>query len=108
MFGTIGSWIGVGLNVMCLAAQFYIALFPIGGAPPSAEIFFEAYLAAPIVILFFVGHKLYMKDWSLGVKIRDMDVDAGRRELDLGPILAEERAEKATWPWWKKAWDFMF
>lgn len=108
MFGVIGSWIGLALNIVCLIAQFYVALFPIGGSP-NAEAFFEAYLAVPVVILFFVGYKVYYKQWSLGVKLRDINVDEGRREVDISAFRAEldaERAEKATWPLWKRTWDF--
>lgn len=108
MFGVIGSWIGLGLNILCLIAQFYVALFPIGGKP-DAQAFFESYLAAPIVILFFVGYKVYYKQWSIGVKLQDINIDEGRRELDLDAFRAEldaERAEKKSWPWWKRTWDF--
>ncbi|KAH7399815.1 amino acid permease/ SLC12A domain-containing protein [Cadophora sp. MPI-SDFR-AT-0126] len=110
MFGTIGSWIGLGLNILCLIAQFYVALWPIGGKP-DAEAFFESYLAAPIVIAFFIGYKLYYRQWSIGVKLADIDVDAGRREVDFVAFRAEldaERAEKASWPAWKRYWDFWF
>ncbi|KAE8449811.1 hypothetical protein EG329_007287 [Mollisiaceae sp. DMI_Dod_QoI] len=108
MFGVVGSWIGLGLNILCLIAQFYVALFPIGGSP-DAQVFFESYLAAPIVILFFVGYKLYYKQWSVGVNLQDIDIDEGRREVDLDAFRAEldaERAEKKTWPFWKRTWDF--
>jgi amino acid transporter len=108
MFGTIGSWIGLGLNILCLVAQFYVALFPIGGSP-NAQVFFESYLAVPIVILFFVGYKIYYKQWTLGVKSSEINVDEGRRELDFVAFrqeLDDERAIKKTWPWWKRTWDF--
>jgi len=108
MFGTIGSWIGLGLNILCLVAQFYVALFPIGGSP-DAEAFFESYLAGPVVIMFFIGYKLYYRQWTLGVKLSEINIDEGRREVDLDAFRAEmdaERAEKAAWPWWKKIWDF--
>lgn len=110
MFGTTGSWIGLGLNILCLIAQFYVALFPIGGKP-DAKAFFESYLAAPIVILFFVGYKLFYRQWSLGVDLKAINVDEGRREIDLVAFneeMAAERAEKATWPAWKRYWDFWF
>ncbi|RAL59412.1 hypothetical protein DID88_006786 [Monilinia fructigena] len=108
MFGVIGSWIGLGLVGLCLIAQFYVALFPIGGKP-DAEAFFQAYLAAPVVILFFVGYKVYYKEWSWGVDLGQIDVDEGRREIDLVAFreeLDEERRIKAGWPWWKRQWDF--
>ncbi|KAF7887628.1 hypothetical protein EAF00_009922 [Botryotinia globosa] len=108
MFGTIGSWIGLGLVILCLVAQFYVALFPIGGKP-EVEAFFQAYLAAPIVILFFVGYKVFHRQWSLGVNLDQINVDEGRREMDLVAFreeLDEERRVKAAWPWWKRQWDF--
>lgn len=110
MFGTVGSWIGLALNILCLIAQFYVALWPIDGSP-NAEAFFESYLAAPIVVLFFVGYKLYYRQWSLGIPLSEINVDEGRRELDIVAFRAEldaERAEKATWPAWKRQWDFWF
>lgn len=105
MFGVIGSWIGLGLNILCLVAQFYVALFPIGGKP-DAQAFFESYLAAPIVLLFYVGWKVWKKDWSLCVDLHNIDVDEGRRELNLGEELRLEREMKKSWPWWKRTWDF--
>ncbi|TGO87382.1 hypothetical protein BPOR_0230g00090 [Botrytis porri] len=108
MFGTIGSWIGLGLVILCLIAQFYVALFPIGGKP-EVEAFFEAYLAAPIVIIFFVGYKVFYRQWSFGVKLDQINVDEGRREMDFVAFreeLDEERRVKAAWPWWKRQWDF--
>jgi yeast amino acid transporter len=108
MFGVTGSWIGLGFNILCLIAQFYVALFPIG-ASPSAMTFFQNYLAFPIVIIFFVGYKLFYRQWTIGVRISDIEVDEGRREVDIDEFRAEmdaERAEKSTWPWWKRIWDF--
>ncbi|RFU28746.1 hypothetical protein B7463_g7591, partial [Scytalidium lignicola] len=110
MFGVYGSWLGLGLNILCLIAQFYVALFPIGGSP-DAQGFFESYLAAPIVIAFFIGYKIYQRTWRIGVNLSDINIDEGRRELDIDAFhqeLAEERAEKASWPVWKRWWNFWF
>jgi amino acid transporter len=110
MFGVYGSWLGLALNILCLIAQFYVALFPIGGNPTlGAEYFFESYLAAPIVILFFVGYKVFYRQWTIGVKLDEIDIDEGRREVDIDAFRAEmdaERAEKAAWPLWKRTWEF--
>jgi amino acid transporter len=110
MFGVYGSWLGLALNILCLIAQFYVALFPIGGNPTlGAEYFFESYLAAPIVILFFVGYKVFYRQWTIGVKLDEIDIDEGRREVDIDAFRAEmdaERAEKAAWPFWKRTWEF--
>jgi amino acid transporter len=110
MFGVTGSYIGLALNILCLVAQCYVSLFPIGGSP-NAMAFFENYLAAPVVLLFFVGYKIYYKQWSFGVNLAKVQIDEGRRELDFNALRAEldaERAEKATWPLWKRQMDFWF
>jgi len=79
MFGVMGSWYGLGLNILCLMATFYTALAP----TPDAETFFENYLAAPLIIALFLFWKLYSRHWALFVHSQDMDITTGRRSLDL-------------------------
>lgn len=97
--GVFGSWLGFGFNCLVLIAQFWTAVWPIGGSP-DAQVFFQAYLAAPIVIAFYIPYKLIYR--TPFVRARDMDLVSGRRDLDLSELLAQERAEKASWPKWKK------
>jgi amino acid transporter len=110
MFGVTGSWIGLFLNCICLVAQFYVSLFPIGGKP-DAKAFFSNYLAAPVVIFFFIGYKVYYRQWKFGVNLADVQIDEGRREYDIDAFKAEmeaERAEQAQWSWFKRQWNFWF
>jgi yeast amino acid transporter len=106
--GIIGSYIGLALNILILIAQFWTGFAPVGYASESSadlvKNWFEAYLSAPIILLFFVVFKFWKK--TKFKRIADIDITSGRRELDLKEILAEERAEAAKWPWWKKAWKF--
>jgi amino acid transporter len=106
--GIIGSWLGFLLNVMVLAAQFWTGFAPIGFAEMSsrqlADNFFKVYLAAPIVIAFYVPFKIWYK--TPFVRSHNMDLHSGIRELDISELIAEERAEKATWPVWKKTYKF--
>ena len=97
--GVIGSWLGFILNVLVLIAQFWTAMWPIG-KNPDAETFFSAYLAVPVVFVSYVAYKLIY--WTSIVRAKDMDMVTGRRELDLAELLAEERAERAAWPAWKR------
>jgi len=97
--GILGSWVGLLLNCLVLGTSFWVALFPIG-APPSASDFFETFLCVPIVIVTYLGYKFWFK--TKYVKTVDMDLATGRRELDISALLAEERAERALWPMWKK------
>lgn len=104
-FGVIGSWIGLALNILCLIAQFYLAVSPIG-REPSVQVFFEYYLAFPVVIVFFLAYKIYYRQWSIGIDLKSIDVDEGRREVNLEELkreLEEERALKAISPWWRRA-----
>ena len=89
-FGIIGSWIGFGLSSLAIIATFYSGLFPIG-SPASAENFFENYLALPIIIVLYLGWKIYSRgQGGLFVRAEDMDLTTGLRSLDLDPMVHEE------------------
>ncbi|ETI26885.1 hypothetical protein G647_09984 [Cladophialophora carrionii CBS 160.54] len=80
--GVYGSYLGLFLVVISLAATFYVDLFPIGGTPTGgAESFFEGYIAAPIAIALFVFWKLWTRDTGFLVKVHEMDLDTGRRDF---------------------------
>ena len=104
--GVIGSWIGFIFNVLVLIAQLWTGFAPVGYAEKTpgqnASNFFEAYLAAPIVLAFYIPYKLWYK--TPFMKCKDMDLQTGMRELNLAELLAEERAEQASWPKWKKCY----
>lgn len=102
--GVIGSWIGFSFCVLVLILQFWTAVWPIGykemAASGRVNVFFKAYMAFPIVVISYFVYK-----WVFGtsiIKIADMDLVTGRRELDVRALVAEEKAERATWPKWKK------
>ncbi|KAF2655385.1 amino acid permease [Lophiostoma macrostomum CBS 122681] len=103
--GTIGSWIGLSIIFLVLAAQFYTAVSPIGARLGTAESFFKSYLALPVVMFFWVvGWIWKRKAW---LRTKDMDVDTGRRALDWDYINAQ-REEQAKWPAWRKAFHKIF
>lgn len=97
--GVYGSALGFALNCLVLIAQFWVAVWPVGGKP-SARGFFSVYLAAPIVLACYIPYKIYYK--TPFIRSMDMDLVTGRRELDLERILADERLERASWPAWKR------
>ncbi|KAF2239060.1 amino acid permease [Viridothelium virens] len=106
--GIWGSWYGFIFNCLVLIAQFWTGFAPVGYAAntPSenAETFFQAYLAAPIVIACYIGYKLWYR--TPFMKVHNMDLQTGRRELDVAELIAEEKAERASWPRWKKVYKF--
>lgn len=104
--GVIGSWFGFIFNCLVLMAQFWVGAWPIGyenlTAAGQVRSFFLQYLAAPIVLSFYLGFKIWTRVSYM--RCKDMDLQTGRRELNLPELLAEERAQRAAWPKWKKAY----
>ncbi|EGS22400.1 uncharacterized protein CTHT_0019310 [Thermochaetoides thermophila DSM 1495] len=113
--GIWGSWLGFALNVAILAAQIWVSISPIrsgedANKPLSASdiaySFFVQCLALPVVLVMWLGHKLWYK--TSYVKIEDMDIDTGRRDIGrLDIIKAQEEEDRATWPTWKKVYRFI-
>ncbi|PSK55167.1 Cationic amino acid transporter 1 [Elsinoe australis] len=105
--GVIGSWIGFLLNALVLIAQFWTGIWPIGYGELSAgdqvEGFFSGgYLAAAVVVCFYIPYKLYYR--TPFVRSHNMDLVSGRREMNIEQLISEEKAEQAAWPRWKKAY----
>ena len=91
-FGVIGSWVGFILSGLAIIATFYTSLFPIG-SPADAQAFFEGYLAGPIIVVLYLGWKIYSRGrGGLYVKASEMDLTTGLRSLHLDP-LAEKEAQ---------------
>lgn len=93
--GIPGAIIGGGIPFAVLCLQFWIYLFPIGGEP-SASYFFQGDLSVPIIIALFIGHKAYYWKTSKWVRLSDIDIDVGVREVDMDALekFNEEEREK--------------
>ncbi|KAJ9143089.1 Amino acid permease-domain-containing protein [Pleurostoma richardsiae] len=83
-FGVWGSWVCLFINVIALVAQFYVALYPVGGPNLDPTTFFELYLAGPFLIFLYFIWKVYSwfvrpEDRPLYVKIKDIDIYTGMR-----------------------------
>jgi amino acid transporter len=106
--GVIGSWIGLIFNILVLIAQFWVGFAPVGYAEMTTRElvynFFSVYLAAPVIIAFYIPYKLWYK--TKFVRTSEVDLTTGRRELDIQHLIEQERAEQKQWPKWKKAYKF--
>ena len=110
--GVVGSWVGFIFNCLVLIAQFWTGISPvpltdgssITGAAALAKNFFSAYLAAPVVLAFYISYKIIYR--TPFMRCKDMDLQTGVRELNLAELMAEEEVEIAAWPKWKKAYKF--
>jgi len=107
--GVLGSYVGLTMNVCVLMAQFWVGAFPIEWHNMStarvAREFFLKWMGAPIILTFYVAHKIYYR--TSYVRVRDMDVDTGRRDFNVPILIQQEREERATWPHWKKFYKFL-
>jgi amino acid transporter len=103
--GVIGSWIGFLFNCLVLVAQFWVGAWPVhgnGSGAAQAYNFFLNYLTVPVVILFYLGYKIWFR--TPFMRRHTIDLKTGRRDLNLPELLAEERIERAAWPRWKRAY----
>lgn len=87
-FGVYGSYVCAVMNLLCLIAQFYVALWPVGGPNLNATIFFQDYLAGPFLLALYIGWKAYSwfaipEQRPLYVKIKDIDIYTGMRQEQL-------------------------
>lgn len=94
--GVWGSIYGFVVLFLVLIASFWTSMFPIGSSGANAESFFEGYLSFPILIVCYFGHKIYTRDWRLLVKLEDMDLDTGRKQVDLNLRRQEMKIEQET------------
>ncbi|EXJ61932.1 hypothetical protein A1O7_02363 [Cladophialophora yegresii CBS 114405] len=84
-WGVWGSWLCLFINIISLIAQFYVALYPIGGPYLDANIFFQLYLAGPLLIFLYFVWKIYSwfarpADRALFIRAKDIDIYTGMRE----------------------------
>lgn len=107
--GLPGAWVGFIFNILVLIVQFWVGFAPIGYAGMTAkglvQNFFEVYLAAPVVLAFYLYYKIRYRT-PLYIRGKDMDLSTGRRDLDVQDLIAQEKAERAGWPIWKKVYKF--
>lgn len=82
-----------------------MAICPPEGGINDAEGFFKAYLALPVVLLFWAAGWLWKrKGW---LRTSQIDVDSGRRELPWDEI-NEYKAQLAAMPAWKRIMHTLF
>lgn len=94
MLGIYGGIAGCIVNFLLIAGEIYVSAWPVDGKS-SAEGFFEYDLSIPIMIIVFLGHKIYRNDWkNWYVKRRDMDLDTGCSIENLELFQSQKESEK--------------
>lgn len=75
--GVIGSWIALVLSMFILVCQFWVAISPISATSSNGldvEVFFQNYLAFPIILILYFGYKAYHHQWSILIPAKDIDL----------------------------------
>ncbi|XBW36338.1 hypothetical protein QEN19_001918 [Hanseniaspora menglaensis] len=111
--GVKGSYYGIFIITCVLIAEFWVAAWPNGykqmSGSETVQNFFETYLSFPVFVFSYFGRRIYKKNWQLFIPSIDVDIDTGRREIDIENLkaeIAEEKAELAAKPFYKRAYAF--
>ncbi|CCK73586.1 aromatic amino acid transmembrane transporter TAT2 NDAI_0G06030 [Naumovozyma dairenensis CBS 421] len=114
--GMWGSAYSALINSLILIAQFYCALWPIGGWKDSSErakTFFQSYLCALIMAFLFVCHKVFYRyktgKWWAIMDLDKIDLETDRKNIDID-VLKQEIAERnrhlQASPWYVRWYHF--
>lgn len=79
------------VTVLALLAQFYVALYPVGGPNLDANTWFQLYLAGPLLVFLYLAWKIYSwfvrpADRPLFIATKDIDIYTGMREIQRDTI----------------------
>lgn len=93
--GIYGGLLGCVLNVLLVAGKIIVSAFPIR-QPCSAENFFQYCMSILIMIVAYLGYRIYRKDWSHWyIKAKDIDLDSGYNLEKLDNIKMRKEKDKA-------------
>ncbi|KAI5951631.1 SAM3 [Candida jiufengensis] len=110
-FGMIGSYSAMAILLFIIAVVIWVGIMPIGETGADVTTFFQNCLSLPLLLIIWAAHKTYTKTWNhLWVKLENVDLDTGRREVNLEVLrqeLAEEREALSKKPIWYKVYRFL-
>jgi yeast amino acid transporter len=105
-FGVYGSYVGLILNVLCLAAQIYLACSPVVGTMTFASSMMDI-LAVPVIFGFFIVWKLCKSRKEGGwIQLAEMDLITGRKD-NWVEAHAEDAKEREGWSTWRRIVRFL-
>ncbi|KAF5233465.1 hypothetical protein FAUST_8150 [Fusarium austroamericanum] len=103
--GTAGSWFALCGYTLILLSQVWTAVSPVEMKADATtgdivQNVFLRLMAVPIVLVMYVGHKLWYR--TSFVKLEDIDIQTGRRYYRVHLMNEEDREARGAWPLWKK------
>lgn len=109
--GVIGSWFAMVAYILVLASQVYVAISPIQtptldtSTSGKVQTFFLQVMAIPILLVLYVGHKIYFH--TQVVPLDKIDIKTGRRSFPSHIIAELGKDEKRNWPFWKRVYNLL-
>lgn len=105
--GVPGAWLALVGYILVLASQIWVAISPVDtkSMPTTGDRvqnFSLQLMAIPIVLVFYVGHKIWYKTGF--VKVKDMDIETGRRYVRVHIESDQGREARLKWPMWKRVY----
>ncbi|BGP02480.1 Amino-acid permease inda1 [Rhodotorula toruloides] len=108
--GEYGSYFGLLVIALVFIAQFYIALWPLGGpaSNPADRVqdFFLSYLAAPVFLFFLITGYAINRTWPL--RASEIDIDTGRKTFYTAEEMNAWRRERRNAPWHIRLFRMLF
>ncbi|KAI5779966.1 AAT family amino acid transporter [Peziza echinospora] len=80
---TLWPWMSIAgfvAIVFMVGCQFYVCLYPVGGAAPDPAKFFSGFIGVPIFLVMWAGYRVVYRTSFIALK--DIDLQTGRRSMD--------------------------
>lgn len=108
--GIYGSMVGGVLLLLIIVGEVWISIWPIDSSGADVVTFWQNCLSMPLMIVMWVAYKTFTGTWNhLYIKLRDIDLDTGRREISVEVLkqeIAEEREYVRSKPFWYRIYRF--
>lgn len=94
-FGTPGSWVAIVIIVGTLVSHFWVSLFPFetNGVFDPVN-FFQNYSGFPVLLVFYISHKVYTRNWRVCIPADEIDLVTDRKIFDADVIYQEHIEEE--------------
>ncbi|KAG7191687.1 S-adenosylmethionine permease gap4 [Scheffersomyces spartinae] len=109
--GIWGSISGIVMFILIVVSLIWVSIWPLSnGGKASVTTFWQNCMSLPILILLWAGHKTLRGSWSyLWIRLEFVDLDTGRREIDVEKLkqeIADERQGRKEMPIWRRLYRF--
>lgn len=93
--GIYGSFTGLIILLLIVVGLIWVSIFPIGSGA-DVQTFWQNCLSLPLMIVLWAGYKTYDRSWGKWhLRLQDIDLDTGRREIDIDLLKQEIANDKA-------------